>query len=65
MILEIILPPELREFLENDDNLSIAEIDYRDGEVRIILYDKRQKRFDYWSPTYWGFTDGTITAQFT
>ena len=47
MKITITIPEELREFLDNDDNLSISEINV--VENTIILYDKRSNRYDYWN----------------
>ena len=47
MKITITIPEELREFLDNDDNLSISEINV--AENTIILYDKRSNRYDYWN----------------
>lgn len=45
MQITIELPQELRELLEHDPNLSIAEINVIDKTV--TLYDARTNRYDY------------------
>lgn len=44
--LTIILPPELREELMYDEDLSVAEINVE--EKYVIIYDARNRRYDRW-----------------